>query len=210
MFEHYSPIQDHLIAGSGGKVNIMPTIANQRKWRHFVVNPSFQLHLVLIHVFFLVMMALLMVLVLFRPFYHELNGTENLWIRYASAEIWLCLLERGVLVLGVITMVSGLCHIVFSHRLCGPLVNMNHTFEALSKGDTTRLVYLRRKDFLKNEAEKINGMLTAINERISRLKTSQTELMRLTRRLPPGPEKELLRTTMEKHRALLDQWKTKT
>lgn len=188
----------------------MPKIANQRKWRNFVVNPSFQFHLVLVHVFFLVLMALLMALILFQPFYHELNSAGNLWVRYASAEIWLRLLERGALVLVLITLVSGLYHIVFSHRLCGPLVNLNHTFEALSKGDTTRLVYLRRKDFLKTEAEIINRMLTSVDNRIGQLKTSQTELMRLTRRLPPGPEKEVLRSALEKHLALLDQWKIKT
>jgi hypothetical protein len=185
----------------------MISTRNQRKWRHFMVNPSFQLHLMLIHVFFLILMTLLMALVLFQPFYRELNDANNLWVQYVSAEFWLHLLERGALVLGGMSVISGLYHIVFSHRLCGPLVNMNHTFDALSRGNTTRLVHLRQNDFLKYEAEKINLMLIAIDDRISRLKTSQDELMHQVRRLPAGCEKEELRTTLEKHQALLDQWK---
>ena len=188
----------------------MPSPANRRQWRQFLIKPSFQLHLVLVHIFFLIVVALLMVFMLLMPFYSDLYQSSDLWARYASAEIWLRLLERGGLLLIIIAVISGLYHIFFSHRLCGPLVNMNHTFDALTQGDTTRFVILRRRDYLKEEALKINQMLKAIDHRIRHLKKTQLELANLVYQLPDGSEKKGLFSVVHAQQALLAEWTTQS
>ncbi|MHB9098937.1 MAG: hypothetical protein ACYC5X_14065, partial [Syntrophales bacterium] len=79
-------------------------------------------------------------------------------------------------------------------------------FEALAKGDATRNVYLRRKDFLKAEADVINQMLDAVRNRIIELQNSQAEIAVLARQLPHGPVENRLQECLNDHQRLLDQW----
>ena len=138
--------------------------------------------------------------------YYDVKIADSLWSQYASAEVLLRLLERGGMMTMVIIVISIGYHIAFSHRLCGPLVNMKHTFEALTKGDATRNVYLRRKDFLKAEAQVINQMLDAVRNRIIELQNSQAEIAALARELPHGPVENRLQERLKDHQRLLDQW----
>lgn len=57
-----------------------------------------------------------------------------------------------------------------NHKFCGPLINFSHTFKKITQGDLTRKVYLRRYDFLKNEADQVNDMIDALSEHIMTIK----------------------------------------
>ena len=184
----------------------MATAVNRRKWSHFLIHPSFQLRLALGNLIFLITVVLFFAFVLLSTFYYDVKMADSLWSQYASAEVLLRLLERGGITIMVIIVISLGYHIVFSHRLCGPLVNMKHTFEALAKGDATRNVYLRRKDFLKAEANTINQMLAAVRNRIIELQNSQAEIAALARQLPHGPVENRLQERLKDHQKLLDQW----
>lgn len=83
---------------------------------------------------------------------------------------------------------------------------MMHTVETLAQGDATRNVYLRRNDFLKNEAKMINQMLGTIGNRIMELQNSQAEIASLARQLPHGPIESRLKESLENHQKLLNQW----
>jgi signal transduction histidine kinase len=116
------------------------------------------------------------------------------------------LMDRVAVVILLIIIISAIYQIIFSHRLCGPFVNMNHTFECLSKGDLTRKVFLRRKDFLKKEAESINSVVDALNKRICMLKKVQTNLISTVSQLPVGTVEDRLRTLIQQNQELLDEW----
>ncbi len=184
----------------------MAAPANRRKWNRFLIHTGFQLRLVLGNLIFLISVIVVFCLVLLSTVYYDVKITDSLWSRYASAELLLRLLERGGIMAMVIIVISIGYHIVFSHRLCGPLVNMKHTFEALAKGDATRSVYLRRKDFLKAEANVINQMLEAVRNRIIELQNSQAEIAALADELPQGPVENRLQERLKDHQRLLDQW----
>jgi methyl-accepting chemotaxis protein len=184
----------------------MAATVNRRKWRNVFTHSSFQLRMVLANLLFLVTVLFVFYFVLISTFYHDVKMVDSLWIQYASAEVLVRLLDRGGIMIMVIIVISIGYHIVFSHRLCGPLVNMKHTFEALAKGDTTRNVYLRRKDFLKTEANTINQMLAAVRNRIMELQNSQAEIAALAHKLPHGPVENRLQERLKDHQKLLDQW----
>jgi len=57
------------------------------------------------------------------------------------------------------------------------MVNFEHTFESMAKGDLTRKVSLRKADYLKPEAEKINAMVDSISSMIFETKTCHEKLM---------------------------------
>jgi len=168
--------------------------------------PSFQLRLAFGQLLFLIMVALVFILLLLSPFYFDLYSSDALWAQYASAEVWLRMIERGGVVIAVVIIISAFHHLVFSHRLCGPLVNMNHTLDAVSKGDISRDIFLRSNDFLKEEATKINLMLTSLNHRVAALKTSHAAISDLAEKLPSGPAEDQLKELLKSHNKLLDQW----
>jgi methyl-accepting chemotaxis protein len=146
------------------------------------------------------------IFVMFYPFYYDLYSGDSLWAQYASAEVWLRLIERGAGVIALVLVISIFHNLMFSHRICGPLVNLNHTLHAIAQGDISREVYLRRKDFLKEEAIKINQMLTSLNQRIAALKSSHAAISDLSEKLPSGLIEDQLKELLKSHNKLLDQW----
>lgn len=179
---------------------------NRRKWRNYLINPGFQLRLALVHILFVVVVVVVLVAILLSPLYYEIQTTSELWSQYVLAQFMLNLMDRVAVVILLIIIISTIYQIIFSHRLCGPFVNMNHTFECLSKGDLTRKVVLRRKDFLKKEAENINGMVDALNKRACMLKKVQTNLISTVSQLPAGTLEDRLRMLIQQNQELLDQW----
>ena len=180
--------------------------AYKRKWRNFIVMPSLQLRLAIGQLVYIVIVTLVFVLVMLSPFYYDLYASDSLWAQYASAEVWLRMIERGAVVIALILVISVFHHLLFSHRVCGPIVNFNHTLNAIAQGDFSRKVNLRRKDFLKEEAVKINEILAALNQRIADLKNSHGAILNLTEELPPGPTKDQLKDLLDDHSKLLNQW----
>ena len=106
----------------------MITSGNQRKWRNILVHPSFQLRLALIHIAFIVLIIAVIFTVFAIILHYDLRGSGDLWAQYATARLMLLLLERMAVIVLLVVVASVVYHIIFSHRLCGPLVNMGHTF----------------------------------------------------------------------------------
>ena len=185
----------------------MSEYKNRRKWRNYLINPGFQLRLALVHTLFVVVVVGVLVAILLSPLYYEIQTTSELWSQYVLAQFMLNLMDRVAVVILVIIIISAIYQIIFSHRLCGPFINMNHTFDCLSEGDLTRKVFLRRKDFLKKEAESINSMVDALNERVCKLKKIQTELSSTALQLPEGKIEDGLRALIQQNKAFLDEWK---
>jgi hypothetical protein len=184
----------------------MITSGNKRKWRNILVNPSFQLRLALIHIAFVVVIVAVIFAVFAVIFYFDLRRSGDLWAQYVTARLMLLILERMSVIVALIAVASAVYHIIFSHRLCGPLVNIGHTLDSVSKGDLTRSVFLRRKDFLKDEAIRVNAMQIALNSKVGLLKANQTDLSLLTAKLARGPVEDGIRGAVERNQALLDEW----
>jgi methyl-accepting chemotaxis protein len=184
----------------------MSKYSNRRKLRNYLINPSFQLRLALIHAIFVALVLATIVSTLLAPFYPGAHESKDLWMRYVTAKLTLVLMDRVALLILVIVAISIVYQIVFSHRLCGPLVNMNHTLDCLLKGDLTRKVFLRRRDFLKKEAENINNIVDSLNEKVRILKKIQTNLSSAALQLPEGITEDLLRALIKQNQMVLNQW----
>jgi|WetSurMetagenome_2_1015567.scaffolds.fasta_scaffold163444_2 hypothetical protein len=183
---------------------------NRRKWRNIVAHPGFQLKLALSHCAFVVAVVFVLVASLLSTFYLDVQGSNDLWARYASAELlWRVFGRFGSAIL-LILAISAVYHVIFSHRLCGPLVNIRHSIERITEGDVTRKVFLRRADFLKEEAAAINSMLTNLDERISSLKTIHSEIAFAVRQMPQEPEGDRVQTLLDEQERLLDKWVVST
>jgi methyl-accepting chemotaxis protein len=189
-------------------VQIVTTPRNRRKWRNLLIQPSFQLRLALIHIVLVVTIVAALFAVLASFLYYDLqSSSSDLWAKYALARLMLVVLERMALAVVLIVALSVVYHIIFSHRLCGPLINIGHTIDAISKGDLTRTILLRRNDFLKDEAARINAMMSSLAARIEQLKVNTSQISAILDALPDQAVKDALRGVVRRNELLLNEWK---
>jgi len=127
-------------------------------------------------VLLLLVVAVIIGLVLF-PFYHEIFKIDDIYAQHYSAKFFIVLLERLSFALIVVFVISLIYQMITNHKFCGPLVNFSHTFQKISQGDLTRKVYLRRYDFLKNEAAQVNDMVDFLSDHIMTFKKDYGRLI---------------------------------
>ena len=184
----------------------MKNPSNRRRWRNLIINPSFQMRLVLLHIFFVLLVGMAVCAALWWPVNQQLQPSERLWEQYASAVILLRMTGHVGLAMAVVLFITSGYFIIFSHRLCGPLVNFDRTLDRIAQGDLTRSVHLRKKDFLKEQAARINDTMACLCTRVAALKQNQMELDRLCGQLPDGTVKADLNLLINRNRMLLDWW----
>lgn len=136
---------------------------DNRSWKHFLIRKDVQLPLVTANLIFMAIVSLVLLAVLLSPFYHDMLRSEDLWVQHVSGHLFLILLQRVSLAMFFILVAAAVHLIVLSHRFCGPLVNFGYTFERMARGDFSRKVHLRKRDFLKSEADQVNAILDRLN-----------------------------------------------
>ena len=111
------------------------------------------------------------------PFYQEIYNIRNISTQHYSAKFFIVLLDRLSLALIVVLLISLIYQMIINHKFCGPLVNFSNTFKKMSQGDFTRKIYLRRYDFLKNEAAQVNDMIDFLSGHIMNLEKDHNRLL---------------------------------
>ncbi len=111
------------------------------------------------------------------PLLQDMYLSEDPGVQYQSAQAFLVLTSRLAPTFVCVVIMIVIHIIIATHRICGPMVNFEHTFERMAKGDLTRKVSLRKADYLKPEAEKINAMVDSISSMIFETKTCHENLM---------------------------------
>jgi methyl-accepting chemotaxis protein len=185
----------------------MTTIKNRRRRRNILTHPRFQFRLVFIHTAFVLVVLSALVTTMLMPLYYEIQTSpQDLWVRYVTAEMLLHLVERLGMVVVVVIIISAVYHLMFSHRLCGPLVNFSHTFDAIGRGDLSRKVRLRKRDYLKEEAARFNDALSLLSAKAGTLKVNNEQLLSVAELLDEGNGKSEVLRLLQEDRDLLDQW----
>jgi methyl-accepting chemotaxis protein len=144
---------------------------NKRKWRNFLIRNDIQLRLAAHHLVFLLVVIGVVIVTALVPLYAGFqDSNEVLWSQYFSAKFFIVILERLMIASIGIFFFGFIYHVVVTHRFCGPLVSFGKTFQQITKGNLTRKVCLRRRDFLKHEANLVNDMLDTLSHNINDLK----------------------------------------
>ena len=128
----------------------------------------------------LVYTLLIFVVIIFgvlSPFYSDIFQIKDIYSQHYSAKFFVVLLDRISLALIAVLLISVIYQMIINHKFCGPLVNFSNTFKKVIQGDLTRKIFLRRYDFLKNEAAQVNDMIDALSEHIVTIKKDHDLLM---------------------------------
>jgi methyl-accepting chemotaxis protein len=157
----------------------MKTTQNKRKIKSYLMVNINQFKLTLANLGFIVLIFIVIMTVL-SPFYYEIYKGNDLYVHNYSAKIFLTLLERlsfALITILLLAILYQILQVVFTYKLCGPMVNFSKTFDRISQGDLTRKIFIRRHDFLKNEARQINEMMDALSNHIMTIKTANDLLL---------------------------------
>jgi methyl-accepting chemotaxis protein len=151
--------------------------ANRRQLRNYLVVNKFHLKLLVINLIYVLLISAVIIGAVLFPFYQDIFKINDLYAQHYSAKFFIVLLNRVSIALLVILFFIFLYQVMVNHKFCGPLVNFSNTFQKITQGDLTRKIFLRRHDFLKNEAAQVNEMIDSLSDRIMILKKEYTSLL---------------------------------
>ena len=126
--------------------------------------------MIIAHLAFILFVAITMIATVLSPFYIDIFQSNDLEMKHFSAKVFILLLERLSIASAFLLILSICYYVIFTHKLCGPLINIGHTIARVSEKDFTRKIYLRRGDFLKNEAKQINAMMKSLSDSVAIIK----------------------------------------
>jgi len=129
------------------------------------------------HLAYIFLVVVSLIATVLSPFYTDIFETGDLWAKHFSAKMFIVLLERLSIASLIIMVISFFHFIIFTHKFCGPLVNIGKTIARISERDFTRKIYLRKGDFLKNEAEQMNAMMKALSNSVEIIKKENLLLL---------------------------------
>ncbi|MBW2408372.1 MAG: methyl-accepting chemotaxis protein [Deltaproteobacteria bacterium] len=155
----------------------MQAKTHRRKLRSYFINKQIQLRLAITNLMYMILVVSVVILTVLTPFYLDSFESLELCRQYLSAKLFIVLLERLAIAVGVILLVAFIHQIIMSHKFCGPLVNFANSFKKMSKGDLSRRIYLRRYDFLKEEARQLNEMIDGFSNKIIEIKNENNLLV---------------------------------
>jgi nitrate/nitrite-specific signal transduction histidine kinase len=134
-----------------------------RKLHNYLISRDIQLRIVITNFLYLCLISLVLVLAVLSPYFYDIFNDDELWVQYLSAKTFLVLLDRLVIALPLIFLISFFHFIVLTHRFCGPMINIKNTIQEVARGNFTRKVFLRKNDFLKEEAATLNHMIDQLS-----------------------------------------------
>lgn len=148
----------------------MRKITNKRKWRNLLIRYDIQLRIALYNLIFLFFVMGVVIATALLPLYNGFQNSDNLSAQHFSAKFFIVISERLMLAFIGIVVAGFISNVLITHRFCGPLVNFNKTFHKIAQGNLDCKISLRRNDFLKCEADKVNEMIDALSVHLNDLK----------------------------------------
>ena len=155
----------------------MKRTTNRRQLKNYLIANKIHFKMMLANLILLLLVVAVIIGAVLFPFYREIFKIGDIYAQHYSAKFFIVLLERLSVALIAVFVISLIYQMIINHKFCGPLVNFSHTFKKISQGDLTRKIYLRRYDFLKNEAAQVNDMIDFLSDHIMIFKEDHGRLI---------------------------------
>ena len=155
----------------------MKRTANQRKLKNYLIANKIHFKMMLANLMLMLLVVVVILGSVLYPFYQEIFKINDIYAQHYSAKFFIVLLDRLSFALIAVLLISLIYQMMINHKFCGPLVNFSNTFKKISQGDLTRKIFLRRYDFLKNEAAQVNDMIDFLSDHIMTIKKDHNRLL---------------------------------
>ncbi len=152
--------------------------------RRYIIDKKLQLRLVIYNgIYFLIVIAVIGV-GLFLPLALDLyNPSLSLVQAGEVADKILYLNAKLGPVLLIILLALCVHSVLVSHRIAGPLYRFRATFKQVAEGDLSKVVRIRRGDFLLNEQAKIEEMIEALRSKLTNIRNAQADIEQVINQL---------------------------
>lgn len=150
---------------------------NRRRLKNYFIASKTHFKMMVANLIHTALVVAVIVWGVLSKFYHDIFLINDAHFQNYSAKFFVVLLNRLSIALIVIVLLAFLYQMLINHKFCGPLVNFSKTFKKISQGDLTRKIFLRRYDFLKEEADQVNEMIDSLSENIITLRKNHDLLM---------------------------------
>ena len=154
----------------------MKRTANRRQLKNYLIANKIHFKMMLANLILILLVFVIILGMVLSPFYHEIFKLDDIYAQHYSAKFFIVLLDRLSLTLFTVLLISLIYQMIINHKFCGPLVNFSNTFKKVTQGDLTRKIFLRRYDFLKNEAAQVNDMIDFLSDHIMTIKKDHDRL----------------------------------
>jgi len=148
-----------------------------RKIRNYLIANDIQFRIVITNFLYLCLISLVLILSVLSPYFYDIFNDDELWVQYLSAKTFIVLLDRLIIALPLIFLISFIHFIVLTHRFCGPMINIKNTIREVARGNFTRKVCLRKNDFFKEEAATLNHMIDQLSGHFEDIQEENTNLL---------------------------------
>lgn len=143
------------------------------KRKQYIVD-KLQYKMLQIMIIYIMLGILLAGFLMFIPSILGLSGAGR--EKYEAAREVLLLHQRFWPAMIAVTVILGGHSIFIFHRIFGPLYRFKCTMRDISKGDLSYNIKLRKNDFLKEEEEIMNDMITSLRTKLVYLKADNAHL----------------------------------
>ena len=152
-------------------------IIDKRRLRNYLINRHGQLSIAITTLLYMSIICVVTVIVALYPLMSDIFFSHDLDIQYRASQTFLVLINKLLPVVIAIFVMVFLHQIIITHRVWGPLVNFKQSIKMIASGDLTRKVFLRKRDYLKQECEQINYMIDSLTAIVSNIKSDHKNLM---------------------------------
>jgi methyl-accepting chemotaxis protein len=171
--------------------------------RRYVIDRALQYRLLIYNAIYFLIIVLSIGVALFLPLYFEMSkpglttaqqGEVAGRVLYLHANLWPAVL--------VVLIILGIHSLLISHKIAGPLYRFRQTFQDIIDGDISRMVKIRKSDFLMSEQEKIEEMMAMLRSRIGKIRSEQAAMENVLNDIVRNPDSQLEEGTKAKIAAL--------
>jgi len=145
---------------------------NRRKFRSHLVNHEVRLRLVLDDMLFALVAALAAIGILYYLSNREIG--DSLWSAHLSIKETKELLNKGVIVAGIVTFVAvlifGFWSMIDAHRIAGPMHRLRLLLDDIKGGNLTHEIQFRKKDEFQDVAASVDALVDSYAARIKSIR----------------------------------------
>jgi methyl-accepting chemotaxis protein len=159
---------------------------NRRHLKNYLMSNKIQFIIAGINFVYMLVVIIVFILLILLPFYPDSTLANDPSLQNNKAKLFLVLLERSILVLIIIFILSQIHQTIVTHRIFGPLINFKKTFQKMAQGDFSRKVFLRKKDRLQKEADMINQMIDQLAKQVGEFRDDNQVLLTTIEEIETG------------------------
>ena len=133
---------------------------NRRHLKNFIINKDLQFKIIFYNFIYLFLASIITTIIILFPEIIKMNSDSITDIeKYNAATNFIQISGRVIPALFILSLIAFVHITIFTHRICGPVINFTKAVKEIKKGNIKARITLRKKDFLTEQSKYVNEIL---------------------------------------------------